>query len=193
MALAHLLNDRFSPASPVLSSQIILTAGGCTALDALTQQICDPGDGILVATPYWSGLDISLTVQSEAHIIAVDIPGTRLTDSSCVEYYSHALQAAAKSHPVKALLLCNPSNPTGECYPRGTLEALLDFCIRESLHLISDEVYALSVHGGVSKSSTTTLRQRSFSSALALKTSYENVHVIYSLSKDFGCSGIRLV
>jgi gliotoxin/aspirochlorine biosynthesis aminotransferase len=188
------LNDQFSPASPVLSSQIILTAGGCSALDALTQQICDPGDGVLVATPYWSGLDISLAVQSEARIIAVDIPRTCVTDSSCIEYYSRALHAAVKSHPVRALLLCNPSNPTGECYPRETLQALLDFCIREDLHFISDEVYALSVHGGESKSSTATPQgPGAFSSALALNTSYENVHVIYSLSKDFGCSGIRLV
>jgi gliotoxin/aspirochlorine biosynthesis aminotransferase len=181
------MNDRFEPASPVHPSHIVLAAGGSSALDGLIQQICDPGDQVMIATPYWSGLDISLTVQNEALILPVDIPLQDTTDEACIVYYDRAFRAA--KHPVKALLLCNPTNPTGQCYPPETLQCLLDFCARNNLHFVSDEVYALSVHGGPFLDPSSTF----FTSALALQTEYKNLHVIYSLSKDFGCSGIRLV
>lgn len=141
----------------------------------------------MIATPYWSGLDISLTVQNEALILPIHIPLQHATDKACIVYYDCALRTATQ--PVKALILCNPTNPTGQCYPHETLQSLLDFCVSNNLHLISDEVYALSVHGGAVPDG----RSASFTSALALNAEHNNLHVIYSLSKDFGCSGIRLV
>ncbi|KAF4633870.1 hypothetical protein G7Y89_g4250 [Cudoniella acicularis] len=200
-ALAHLLNNRFNPGNLVLPSQIVLTAGGCEALDALIEQICDPGDGVLVATPYWTGLDISISVQNEAYIAPVHIPRDLMTNPRCVDYYTHTLRSVNSTHPVKALLLCNPTNPTGECHSLELLQALLDFCEQEEIHFISDEVYALSVHGGSSSPLTPpgtpqlpnhSPQATTFVSALSLNTASPNLHVIYSLSKDFGCNGIRL-
>jgi aspartate/methionine/tyrosine aminotransferase len=63
----------------------------------------------------------------------------------------------------------------------------LAFCKNNSLHYISDEVYALSTHG--------TLRPTTeiFMLALGLGQSSDTIYVVYSLSKDFGSNGIRLV
>lgn len=162
-------------------------AGASYALDALIEQICDPGDSVMIAAPYWSGLDISFSVHNKAKVLRVHVPLDEFFAVSSVEYYEKALKDSAE--PVKAILICNPHNPLGRCYSRHTLQALLNFCGRHHLHYISDEVYAMSVHSRKSKGD----KVPKFVSALSLTGGRGLVHVIYSLSKDFGCSGIRLV
>lgn len=156
-------------------------------MTALVEQICNPGDGILIAAPYWAGLDISISIHGHASIIPVHMPLWQFFSPESVQYYESALENA--SMPIKAILVCNPHNPLGQCYPRETLQALLDFCRRHDLHYISDEVYALSAHHPQPVGCSP------FVSILQLGESHmsENTHVIYSLSKDFGCNGIRLV
>lgn len=183
--MAELVNCHFRPAQNIDASHIVLAAGGSFALTALTDQICDPGDGILIATPYWAGLDIALSVHSRATVVPVHVPLEAFFRLESIDYYEEALRNS--STPIKAVLVCNPHNPLGQCYPRETLAALRDFCGRHGLHYISDEVYALSVHRPVPENT------RSFVSALEFDQDGTQVHVIYSLSKDFGCNGIRLV
>lgn len=97
------------------------------------------------------------------------------------------------SVPVKAIVLTNPHNPLGSCYSKQNLIDLMRFCHRHNLHLISDEVFALSEHG------SSDLRQpRKFTSALAIDAAAHGcdaskIHVIWSLSKDLGATGARLV
>lgn len=57
-----------------------------------------------------------------------------------------ALDEAIKNthRPVRALVLTNPHNLFGQCYPLNVIEACLQFCERHDIHFISDEVYALS-------------------------------------------------
>ncbi|RFU32822.1 hypothetical protein B7463_g3511, partial [Scytalidium lignicola] len=184
--MSELLNHNFRPVESVTASHIVLAAGGSFALTALMEQICDPGDGILIATPYWAGLDISISIHCHARIIPVNVPLDKFFCSESIQYYESSLDNA--SIPIKAILICNPHNPLGQCYPRETIQAMQDFCKRKQLHYISDEVYALSLHqpapGGFVP----------FVSALEIKSKEisDQVHIIYSLSKDFGCSGIRL-
>ncbi|KAJ5693882.1 hypothetical protein N7536_004294, partial [Penicillium majusculum] len=142
--LAELLNKHFYPATQIEPSQIILAAGGSFALTALVEQICNPGDGILIAAPYWAGLDISISIHGHANIIPVHVLLSGFFGPESVKYYESALENV--SIPIKAILVCNPHNPLGQCYPRETLQSLLDFCQRRDLHYISDEVYALSAH-----------------------------------------------
>ncbi|KAK4153856.1 pyridoxal phosphate-dependent transferase [Chaetomidium leptoderma] len=183
--IADLANDYFSPRSEVEASHVVLGAGGCFALNALMEQICDPGDGVLIAAPYWPGLDLSLHVHNDAKGIPVQIPLDVFFNTDSIAYYEEALASAVV--PVRAVLICNPHNPLAKNYPRETLQATLDFCARHKLHFISDEVYALSQHA----SSTA-----KFVSALSLDVEAAGakglVHVLYSLSKDFGFNGLRI-
>ena len=109
--------------------------------------------------------------------------------SDIVAAYAERLaQAEAEGVRVKAMLICNPHNPSGICYPAATLLALARFCASNNLHLISDEIYALSVFsvpGSIG-----------FTSVLSLDMTDVidpgSVHVLYGLSKDFGVPGLHL-
>ncbi|KAF2711255.1 1-aminocyclopropane-1-carboxylate synthase-like protein 1 [Pleomassaria siparia CBS 279.74] len=182
--LSALFNEHISPDSKTSASELVLGAGAQCTLDALIEALCDPGDGVMIATPYWSGLDLSISIRNNAKVIPVNIPLEQFFDVSSVDYYERAFKSAV--HPVKAVLVCNPHNPLGRCYPRATLEAIWGFSQTNELHYISDEVYALSFHG-VSKPAVDTMV-----SAAGLHPSSGMIHVIYSLSKDFGCNGIRV-
>lgn len=79
----------------------------------------------------------------------------------------------------------------GKCYQKETLVELMRFCQRHSLHLISDEVYALSVFDNPDAPDAA-----GFTSALSIDTTNiidaNLVQVIYGLSKDFGVAGLRV-
>ncbi|OCK94718.1 aminotransferase GliI, partial [Cenococcum geophilum 1.58] len=184
--IATIINQHFNPAISVLASHIVLAAGGSYALEALVEQICDPGDAVMIAAPYWAGLDLSLSIHNDAKVVPIHVPLEEFFQVESVKYYETALEKSTA--PVKAVLVCNPHNPLGKCYPRETLQSMLEFSRRNNLHYISDEVYALSLHPNSEKEYSTA----GFVSALSLAHGDELVHVIYSLSKDFGCSGIRL-
>lgn len=179
--LAHLLNLAFEPCLEIKPVHITLTAGASLALTTLAEQICNPGDGIMTAAPYWPGLDLAITVHKDVKIVPVRVPLDAIFKPESFDWYEKAMKES--SCPVKAILLCNPHNPLGHCFPKDTLQAVFDLCRRQNIHLISDEVYGLSIHG----------REAEFSSALSLHDSGGLVNVVYSLSKDFGCIGIRLV
>lgn len=95
---------------------------------------------------------------------------------------------------IRALVLTNPQNPFGQCYPLEVLEACAQFCQDRDIHLISDEVYALSCFDNDELDS----ELPPFISALhldldRLRVERARVHVIWSTSKDFGSSGLRMV
>lgn len=97
------------------------------------------------------------------------------------------------SVPVKMVVVTNPHNPLGRCYSKECLVELMQFSQHRDLHLISDEVFGLSELG------CEDLRgSRNFTSALAIDPAAygcdpERIHVIWSLSKDLGATGARLV
>ena len=103
---------------------------------------------------------------------------------SCIQAYETALSSAQKSGvKVRALLLCNPHNPLGKCYPVETLKELMLFCAKHDLHLISDEIYALSVFEVDGSPERT-----GFTSILSLDPDEgglgtQRIHVMYGMSK----------
>jgi Aminotransferase class I and II len=96
---------------------------------------------------------------------------------------------------IRALVLTNPHNPFGQCYPLDVLEACVQFCQDRDIHFISDEVYALSCFDNNDKMDN---GRPPFVSALHLDldrlgVDRARVHVVWSTSKDFGSSGFRMV
>ncbi|GBM64252.1 putative inactive 1-aminocyclopropane-1-carboxylate synthase-like protein 2 [Araneus ventricosus] len=85
---------------------------------------------------------------------------------------------------VKALLLINPSNPLGDIYSPELLLDIFSFCNEQNLHVIMDEVYALSVFNG-SPEFYSTLK-------FPVLPNKNKVHVLYGISKDFGIAGLRI-
>jgi gliotoxin/aspirochlorine biosynthesis aminotransferase len=97
------------------------------------------------------------------------------------------------TRPIKGVVFTNPHNPFGQCYPRSTIEECIKFCYQRGIHFISDEVYALSRFD-----SPDLAEPVPFVSALALDVEalgcdLSRVHTIWSISKDLGSSGFRMV
>lgn len=105
----------------------------------------------------------------------------------CVAKYEKALlQAQKEGVKVKAFLLCNPHNPLGKCYPADTLKALMGFCEKYNLHLISDEIYALSVFPTEGEQRTPFTSVLSFDPKGLLNP--DRIHVLYGMSKVGPCA-----
>ncbi|KAJ5903521.1 pyridoxal phosphate-dependent transferase [Penicillium tannophilum] len=189
--ISTVFQNSFGPYAPVESDHIAVTAGAAAGLDAILYNICNPGDGVLVPCPYWSGYDALFTLHSEVRPIGVVVP---LLEDSFGQAFITALEGSYENAPcpIKALVLANPHNPLGRPYPRSILEKCITFCQERNLHLISDEVFALS--------SFTCLDIQDpdpFVSCLSIDPTQfgcdpERVHVVWSMSKDLAASGVRL-
>lgn len=112
---------------------------------------------------------------------------------------SHVLAAlesavSKSTSTVRALVFTNPHNPFARCYDKSVVAACAQFCQKHDLHFISDEVYALSTFGeGHSENGKPEFPSSALHLDLnSLGVDHERVHVIWSTSKDFGSSGIRL-
>ena len=138
------------------------------------------------------GFDFQLRVRSAAVPVVVTVPDLASTLTHAVIPALEEVYQNARS-PIKGLLLTNPHNPLGQCYPRSVLEKYIRFCARHTIHLVIDEIYALT-----SFDCPELVEPVSFVSGLALNIKSlggnpNRVHVIWSSSKDFGQSGIRMV
>ena len=94
---------------------------------------------------------------------------------------------------IRALVLANPHNPLGRCYPKSVLEECIKFCSDKNIHLISDEVFALSTFSCPDEPEATPFISVLALDPGALGCNPARVHVVWSMSKDFGSSGIKLV
>ena len=81
----------------------------------------------------------------------------------------------------RAIMICNPANPTGILYPKDALAELLDLVKRRDLFLIADEVYREFVYD-----------DHKHDSVLSFRRQYENIIVIDSISKRFSACGARI-
>lgn len=102
---------------------------------------------------------------------------------------------------MRAVIVCNPHNPLGRTYPRETLLAYAKFCEERDLHLVSDEIYAMSVWDNAAFP-----HALPFTSMLSLDVEKEvqaevggafsfdkaRLHVVYGMSKDFCANGLRV-
>lgn len=97
--------------------------------------------------------------------------------------YEQALEDAEKKGiHVRALMLCNPHNPLGQCYPKETIIALMKLCDKYKIHLLCDEIYATSVYDVPDESAV------KFTSALSFDTSrYINSDYLHVLYGEFRC------
>ncbi|KAK4483653.1 hypothetical protein RD792_010854 [Penstemon davidsonii] len=166
--------------------RIVITAGATAANELLTFILADPGDALLIPTPYYPGFDRDLRWRTGVNIIPV-----HCQSSNNFEITPEALEAAyneaeSKNIKVKGLLITNPSNPLGATIKRSNLKKILEFVTRKNIHLISDEIY--------SGSSFSCDEFVSISQILAEQNykDSERVHVVYSLSKDLGLPGFRV-
>lgn len=154
--------------------EIIVTTGGSEAILFAFLACLDPGDELIMLEPGYANY-ISM---AQAAGVTVRSVTARIEDGFALPPVQ-AFEAAIGPR-TKAILLCNPSNPTGSVYRRDELLGIRDLVRKHDLYLFSDEVYREFVYNG-----------EAFVSALALDLP-EHAVVIDSVSKRYSECGIRI-
>ncbi|RSH90670.1 hypothetical protein EHS25_001275 [Saitozyma podzolica] len=206
-ALSGFYNRYFNPAVEVQPDHIIC-GNGCSAgttptlpplflLDQLFFTLLDEGDAILLAAPYYTGFDRDLIGRARVKLVPVHVPeGDAGFSPGCMEAFEQTLkETEAKGTRVRAVILCNPQNPLGRTYPRDTLLAYARFCEERDLHLVSDEIYAMSVYENKSfpdAAPFTSMLSLDVEKELGMEFDKARLHVVYGMSKDFCANGLRI-
>ncbi|EJT99534.1 PLP-dependent transferase [Dacryopinax primogenitus] len=191
-ALARLFNGYFHPVSPILPDHLLAGAGCSALVDMLVFHIGDPGQGVLIPVPYYTGFNGDFMGRSSIMPVPVPVDQADPFGEGTLKVFEATLRKAEEGGiKICAVMLCHPHNPLGQCYPRETVLAYARFCEAHNLHLISDEIYALSVFPTNDVPEPTP-----FVSVLSIDWAREGVdpariHVIYGMSKDFNANGLR--
>ncbi|GAA0260200.1 pyridoxal phosphate-dependent aminotransferase [Actinomadura nitritigenes] len=122
------------------ASQVLVTNGGKQAVYEAFAALLDPGDEVLVPTPYW-------TTYPESIKLAGGVPVDVVADETTGYKVSVEQLEAARTDRTKVLLFVSPSNPTGAVYSRGEIEAIGRWADEHGLWVITDEIYEHLVYG----------------------------------------------
>ena len=158
----------------VRADEIIITTGGSEAILLGLMSCLDPEDEIVMVEPGYANY---ISFARTAHL-SVKTVTSRIEDGfklPPVEEFEKAITPRTK-----AILLCNPSNPTGYVYTPQELQQIKEIVVRHNLFLFSDEVYREFVYNG-----------KPYLSALSLGIP-EHVVMIDSVSKRYSECGIRV-
>ncbi|KAL0426927.1 UNVERIFIED_CONTAM: 1-aminocyclopropane-1-carboxylate synthase 7 [Sesamum latifolium] len=153
--------------------RIVITAGATAANELLTFILADPGDALLIPTPYYPGFDRDLRWRTGVNIVPVHCDSSNDFDITPEALEAAYREAESKNIKVRGMLITNPSNPLGITIKRSTLEDILDFVTRS----------AFSSEDFVSVAEIVEAQNYEDS---------ERVHIVYSLSKDLGLPGFRV-
>jgi 1-aminocyclopropane-1-carboxylate synthase len=139
------------------------------------------------------GFGIDVSARTGIQLVGVDVSAYDPASPETLRAFESTVQELkSEGRAPRILILCNPHNPLGFCYPRATLLAYLRFAQKHDMHILSDEIYALSVFENPAVKQPTP-----FISVLAIDAQKEaecdpaRVHVLYGMSKDFGANGLR--
>ncbi|SPT59828.1 Aspartate aminotransferase [Actinomadura madurae] len=124
----------------VEASQVLVTNGGKQAVYEAFAALLDPGDEVLVPTPYW-------TTYPESIKLAGGVPVDVVADETTGYKVSVEQLEAARTDRTKVLLFVSPSNPTGAVYTRDEIEAVGRWAAEHGLWVVTDEIYEHLVYG----------------------------------------------
>ncbi|CAN5480787.1 pyridoxal phosphate-dependent aminotransferase [soil metagenome] len=157
------------------AAQVIITNGGKQAVYQSFATIVDPGDEVLLPTPYW-------TTSPEAIKLAGGVP---------VEVFAGADQGylvtveqleAARTDKTKVLLFVSPSNPTGAVYSAEQVREIGEWALEHGLWVISDEIYQNLVYDGI----------RAVSIVEAVPALADRTILVNGVAKSYSMTGWRL-
>ena len=124
----------------VTSDQVLITNGGKHAVYATMATLLDPGDEVLLPTPYWVSYPATIEL---AGGVTVEVP----TDASTGFRATVDMLEAARTSKTKALIFVSPSNPTGAIYSRAQVAAIGRWAAEHDIWVMTDEIYEHLVYG----------------------------------------------
>jgi aspartate aminotransferase len=159
----------------VTADEIIIGAGASEAILFAMQTCLDPGDEIIIPEPFYANY-IGFAVNAGVEIVPI---------SSSIES-GFALPPIADFEKAitprtKAIMICNPNNPTGYLYTKAELEVLRELVLKYDLYLFADEVYREFTYDGLKHESV-----------MHLEGLEEHIVMIDSVSKRYSACGVRI-
>jgi aspartate aminotransferase len=121
--------------------QIVVSCGAKHTLHNLAQVLFDPGDEVILPSPYWTSYE---TIIRMAEAVPIIIPTTE-GDGFRV---SPEMVERRLTRRTKAIILNSPSNPTGSVYSRDELEAIASLAMTRQIYVIADDIYEKIVFDG---------------------------------------------
>lgn len=115
-------------------TEIVVTCGSTEAMMAAMMSVCNPGEKVVIFSPFYENYGAD-TILSGAEPIYVPLK------PPAFHFDADELEAAMKQEGVKALILCNPSNPCGKVFTRQELMVIADLAKKYDIYVITDEVY----------------------------------------------------
>lgn len=159
----------------VNANQIIVTTGGSEAIAFAIMSCMDPGDEIIIPEPFYANYN---GFSTSAGVKIVPIP-SGIEDGFALPSIE-AFEKAVTTR-TKAIMICNPNNPTGYLYSMEELEVLKAICLKHDLFLFSDEAYREFCYDG-----------RKHISALSLPGLEEHAILMDTISKRYSACGGRI-
>ena len=158
----------------VTEKDFIATLGGSEALLFIFGIIANPGDEIIIPEPFYANYN-GFTCENDVNIVPV--PSTIDNNFGLPPVEEFAKKITDKT---RAILICNPGNPTGYVYSKEELEQLKEIVLKHDIYLIADEVYAEYLY-----------TEEPFTSILSFPELKNHAIVIDSESKRFSLCGAR--
>lgn len=158
----------------VSAEQIIITTGGSEAIMFAFFACLNPGDEVIIPEPFYANYNGFAT---QAGVKVVPITSHIDTGFALPPISDFERVITPKT---KAIVICNPNNPTGYLYSRQEMEDLKTICLKHDLYLFSDEAYREFCYSG------------EYISAMHLEGMDNNVIVMDTISKRYSACGARL-
>lgn len=154
--------------------EIMITTGGSEALIFAMAATADPGDEFLVFEPFYTNYN------GFGKLGGVTMKPVTLSIENGFHLPPDAEIEAAISSKTRAMIVCNPSNPTGTVFRRAELQRLVDIAIKHDLFIIADEVYREFAFEGQAVS------------LMSFAEARDRVILCDSASKRFNACGVRM-
>jgi aspartate aminotransferase len=160
---------------PVTANNLVITTGGSEALLFTMGSITDPGDEIIIPEPFYANYN-GFSTASGVTVVPVISKIENNFALPKIEEFEKLI-----TPNTKAILICNPGNPTGYLYSEEEIEKLKKIVLKHDLFLIADEVYREFTYDGLTHTSV-----------LSLDGLENNAIVIDSVSKRYSMCGARI-
>lgn len=154
--------------------QIIITTGGSEAILFGFMACLDPGDEVIIPEPFYANYN-GFAVSACVNVVPITAHIDNGFALPPIEDFEKAITPRTK-----AIVVCNPDNPTGYLYSKEEMEILKSIVLRHNLYLFSDEAYREFCYEGI------------HFSAMQLEGTNENVVLMDTISKRYSACGARI-
>ena len=165
----HFSGLRYDP-----QTEMVITCGSTEAMMITMMSVCNPGDKVVLFSPFYENYSAD-TILCGATPVYVPLSPVDLS------FDADVLETAMKQPDVKALVLCNPANPSGKVFTREELSVIASLAVKYDLYVITDEVYEHIIYAPHRHTYISTLPGM-----------FERTIECSSLSKTYSVTGWRL-